>query len=143
MLSARWRRRAFCLQRNTTSRENPKDSRARGREGRPGASKFLSGRRASAAVWFLQKDERSAMGGKRVREVAALAVRAAREIISSANRETFIQYPRQHLASNGSTRVSLWGFGKCSLARSEGEGEVTVMGGLRTDGKLHTPLVSN
>lgn len=65
MLSARWRRRRpFCLQRNTTSRENPK-----GRLERvlPDTGKFLSGRRASAPAPFCTKG-RARRATKRVRE---------------------------------------------------------------------------
>lgn len=131
MLSARWRRRAS-TGRNTTSRENPNGGPAN-------VGKFLS-RRASVgprhgAVLAKERAQRAngeeggAVRGKVVAQPWPFC--AAREIISSPRAgETFIQYPRQHLASNGSARVSLRGFGKCSpsVGGDGGRGEKEGVG---------------
>lgn len=99
MLSARWRRRPFCLQRNTTSGGNPKEKEG-GRDG-----KFLSRRNTEGkSVPRLARKAEREEGGRD-------SSRAGRpcEIIFSADQGTFIQYPRQHLASNGSAAKCLYG----------------------------------
>lgn len=127
MLSARWRRRPFCLQRNTTSRENPKESLTRY------LKEFLSQRRASVAS--CKRTTSAAQWKKRVREAAALA---ARGLWNYFLREPRNFYPISMAASGIKrlcARVSM-GFRKMftKWERRAREG---------TDGKLHTPSASN
>lgn len=78
MLSARWRRRAFCLQRNTTSRENPKGSLT------PNLVSFFPSAGSCKRMNVAQR-------GKRVRErQQPWPARAACEIISSAKTEKLL-----------------------------------------------------
>lgn len=139
MLSARWRRWPFCLQRNTTSRENPKESLTRYLQ------EFLSERWANAVSC---KRTSAAQRRKRVREAAALA---ARGLWNYFLREPRNFYPISTAASGikrlcacvsmGFRKMFTW---KRNVEVKEKERE---RGGRRererADGKLHTPLASN
>lgn len=127
MLSARWRRRPFCLQRNTTSRGNPKE-REKEREG--GDGKFLSRRNTEGKS--VPRLARKRLKERRVDEIVAGAGRPC-EIIFSADRRNF--YPISAAASGIKRfrgQVSLWGFGKCSGSKQD-----------MLPGKLHLSLSFN